>query len=107
MMLKLKNMNFHQYKRPIFINNIDINKLPFRRQDSKYFIGYKDDKELYLYAHSVQKMSKYRRDFEKTKCLYFIIKDNIFFINKKKFGLSKNHLKVKKSQNKRMLPLYL
>ena len=39
---------FHQYKSPISINGIDINKIgvsnkfPFGKQDFKYFIGYKD-----------------------------------------------------------------
>ena len=41
--------------------NLDIdktlvaNKLPFGKQDFEYFIGYKDDKKLDLYAYFVQK----------------------------------------------------
>ena len=31
------------------------NKLPFGKQDFKYFIGYKDDKKLYPYAYSIEK----------------------------------------------------
>ena len=31
------------------------NKLPFSKQDFKYFIGYKDAKKIDLYACSVQK----------------------------------------------------
>ena len=48
MTLKLKNtINIHQYKSPILISNIDIdkivvsNKFPFGKKDFKYFIGYK------------------------------------------------------------------
>ena len=43
---------FHQYKSPILINDIDIdkieasNKFIFGKQDFKYFIGYKDNKEI-------------------------------------------------------------
>ena len=42
---------FHQHKSLISVNNIDIikiivsNKLPFGKQDFKYFIGYKDAKK--------------------------------------------------------------
>ena len=49
---------FHQNKSPISINDIDIikivvsNKLPYGKQDSKYFIGYKDSEKsrpLYIF----------------------------------------------------------
>ena len=42
----------NQYKSPISINDIDINKIvvsnmfSFGKQDFKYFIGYKDNKEI-------------------------------------------------------------
>ena len=69
--LKLKKKKqFHQYK-SISIDNIDINKIivsnkvSFGKKDFKYFIGYKDAK----------KISTYRRDFDKTKCMPFFIKD--------------------------------
>ena len=45
---------------PISINDIDINKIvvsnkvPFGKEDFKYFIGYKDAKKLDLYGHYVQ-----------------------------------------------------
>ena len=45
---EIKEYKFHQYKTPILINDIDINKiivsnkLPFVKQDFKYPIGYKD-----------------------------------------------------------------
>ena len=59
---EIEEDEFHQYKRPILINEIDINKivvsnkLPFGKQDIKYFTGYKDNKKLNLYAYSFQKI---------------------------------------------------
>ena len=41
-------MQFHQYKSPISINNIDSNKIvvsnnfPFSKQDFKHFVDYKN-----------------------------------------------------------------
>ena len=49
---EIEEYKFHQYKSPISINDIDINrivasnKFPFGKQDFKYFIGYKDNKEI-------------------------------------------------------------
>ena len=49
---EIEEYRFHQYKRPISINNIDINKMIasnkflFDKQDFKYFIGYKNNKEI-------------------------------------------------------------
>ena len=50
----------HQYRRPISIDNIDVNKrvvsnkIFFGKNDFKYFIGYEDAKKLHLYAYSFQ-----------------------------------------------------
>ena len=50
----------HQYRRPISIDNIDVNKrvvsnkIFFGKNDFKYFIGYEGAKKLYLYAYSFQ-----------------------------------------------------
>ena len=58
---EIEEYEFHQYKTPISINDTDINKivvynkLPFGKQDFKYFIGYKDAKKLYFHEYSVQK----------------------------------------------------
>ena len=47
---EIEEYEFHQYKSPISINDIDINeivvsnKFSFGKQDFKYFIGYKDNK---------------------------------------------------------------
>ena len=58
---EIEEYEFQQYKGPISINNIGINKivvcnkLPFGKQDFKYFVGFKDYKKLYLYACSIKK----------------------------------------------------
>ena len=45
---EIEEFEFHEYKSPILINDINIDKivvsdkLPFGKQDFKYFIGYKD-----------------------------------------------------------------
>ena len=57
MILKLKNHKFHQYKGPILIKNIDINKIvihnkiSFNKPVFKYFIGYKDAKKFQTFMH--------------------------------------------------------
>ena len=48
---EIQEYKFHQYKSPISINNIDINKIvvsnkfPFDKEDFKCYIGYKDNKD--------------------------------------------------------------
>ena len=45
---EVEEFEFHEHKSPILINDINIDKivvsdkLPFGKQDFKYFIGYKD-----------------------------------------------------------------
>ena len=54
---------------------IDISEKGF-----KYFIGYEDDsKKNMLLCIMVPKMSAYRRDFDETKYMSFLIKDNELF----------------------------
>ena len=84
MILKLKNTNFIN-KNPILISNININKiivfnkLPFGKQDFKFFIGYKDAKKIRPLCIFQTKMIIYKRDFDNTKRMYFLIKDEHFF----------------------------
>ena len=52
--------NIHQYKRPILIDNIDVNKIIVSNKiyfgnDFKNFIGNKNAKKLDLYVFSLQK----------------------------------------------------
>ena len=48
----MKDFEFHQYKSPILINDIDFNeivvstKFPFVKQDFIYFIVYKNNREI-------------------------------------------------------------
>ena len=57
----IEKYKFHQYKRPISIDNIDANKIvvsnkiSFGKNDFKYFIGFKDAKKIDLYAYFFQK----------------------------------------------------
>ena len=63
------------------INNIDINtivvsnKLPFSKKDFKQFIGYKDAEKNRPFCIFRPKMSIHKRYFDKTRCLYFLIKN--------------------------------
>ena len=78
---EIKKYKFHQHKSSISINNTYINKIvvsnkvPFNK-DFKYFIGYKDAKKIRPLCIFLPKMSAYRRDFDKTKCMSFLIKMN-------------------------------
>ena len=75
---------FHQYKSPILINKIGINKIvvsykfPFSKHDFKYFIGYKDKNEIRPSCIFFPEVSIYKRHFDKTKFMYFIVKDEFF-----------------------------
>ena len=78
---EIEEYRFHQHKIPLSINNININKivvsnkLPFGKQNFKYFIGCKGDEKirpLYIFR---QKMGICKIYFDKTKCMYFLIKD--------------------------------
>ena len=60
--IEIERQKFYQYKRPISIKSIDINKMvvfntkvSFGKKGFKYFIGYKDAKKLDLYVYFSQK----------------------------------------------------
>ena len=80
--IEIQKEKFHQHKRPISINNIDIhkivvpNKVSFGKKESKYFIAYKDAKKNRPLCIFLPKMSAYRRDFDETKYMSFLIKDD-------------------------------
>ena len=75
-----KKQKSHQYKRPISIKNIDIkkivisNKVSFVKKGFKYFISYKDAKKTRPVYIFFPKMSAYRKDFDETKYMSFLIK---------------------------------
>ena len=63
------------------IHNIDINKkvvptkVSFGKKDFKYLIGCKYAKKVRPLLIFLPKTSTYRRDFDKTKCMSFLMKD--------------------------------
>ena len=81
----IEELQVHQYKSPISINDIDgneivvSNKFAFGKQDFKYFIGYKYNKEIRSLCIFFPEMSIYKRYSDKTKCMYFIIIDEKLF----------------------------
>ena len=65
----------HKRKSPILIDNIGVNKIvvsnkiSLGKDDLKYFIGYKDARKIRPLCIFLPKMSAYRRNFDKTKCI--------------------------------------
>ena len=78
--IEIEQYKFYKHNSPISINEIDIheivvsNKLPFGKQDFKYFIGYKDDQKIRPFCIFFSKMSTYR-SLDKNNCMYFLIKE--------------------------------
>ena len=64
------------------IKNIDFNKtvvsnkVSFTKKGFEYFISYKDSKKIKPLCIFLKKMSAYRKDFDETKYVSFLIKDN-------------------------------
>ena len=48
------------------------NKVPLRKKCFKYFIGYKDGKNVWPLCVILSKMSAYRKDFDETKYVFFV-----------------------------------
>ena len=71
---EIEEYKFKQHKFPISINNIDINKivisnkLPFDKKNFKYFLKVRP---WYIFRPN---MSIYKRNFHKTRYMYFSIK---------------------------------
>ena len=61
----------------IYINEIVVSSsiFFFGKKDFKYFIGYKDGKTIRHLCIFLPKLSAYKSDFDKTKYMYFLIKD--------------------------------
>ena len=80
--IEIQKQKFHQHKGPISIKNVDTskivvsNKVYFGIKGFKCFIGYKDDKRNQILMHIFQRMSAYRKDFDETKYISFLIKDD-------------------------------
>ena len=81
---EIDEYEFHQYKSPIWINGIDLNKIIVSnkilsgRQDFKYSIGYKDNKKIKPLCILFPEMNAYRIDLDETECMSFLMKDKEF-----------------------------
>ena len=77
---EIEEFEFHKGKIPININKIVVsNKFSFGKQDFKYFIGYKYNKEIRPLCTFFPEMSICKRYSDKTKCMYFMIKNEKIF----------------------------
>ena len=84
--IQIEIQKFHQHKEPILIKNIEINKIvvsnkfSFGKKEFKYFIRYEDAKEIRICKFLcifLPKLSAYRKDFDETKYMSFLIKDEV------------------------------
>ena len=62
----MEDFKFHQHKSPILIDDIN-----------QYFIGYKENKKVRPLWIILPKLIAYRRDFDETKYIPFLVKDII------------------------------
>ena len=78
--VEVEKYKFYQHKSPILIYNVYIdrivvsNKVPFGKNDFKYFIGYKDGKKFRPLCVMLPKMRACRRNFDETKYMSFFDK---------------------------------
>ena len=79
---EIEKQKGHQHKKAISIKNVDINKIIvsnkviFGKKNFKYFIVYEDTKKIRPFYMFLPKMSAYRRVFDETKYVSFLIKDD-------------------------------
>ena len=72
---------FHKFKSPISISDIDVNKIvvsnkfPFGKQESKYFIGYKDSQKVRPLSIFLPQMIIYKLNFDENRRICFLIKE--------------------------------
>ena len=82
---KIEEYKFHQNKSPISISDIDVNKvavsnkLPFGKQYSKWFIGYKDSEKTRSLCIFHPQMIIYKRNFDENRRIYFFNKRRSFY----------------------------
>ena len=80
---EIEKCKFYQHGSSFLIDNIDINKtvvsikVSFGKKDFKYFIDYRDKyaKKITPLGIFLPNLRAYRRDFDKTKIMSFLIKD--------------------------------
>ena len=79
--IKIEKQKFHQHKEPISIKNVDINKITvsckvsFDKKGFNYFIGYEHANNIRPLSIILQKMKSYRKDFDETKFMSFLIRN--------------------------------
>ena len=80
---EIHEYEFHQYKSPVSINDIDINeivlsnKFPFGKHDFISLVAkIIKNKPLCIFFREINVCKKY---FDKTKCVYVMVKDEIFW----------------------------
>ena len=98
--IEIEEYKFQPNKNPIFINDVDINtivvsnKLPFGKQDFKYFIGYKDSEKNRPFPPTNYYI--YKRNFDENRRIYFLIeKEKVFIKYMKILQKVKNIIKNK------------
>ena len=80
--IEIQKQKFHQHKLPISIKIIDINKIVVSNKVSsgekafKYLTGYKNGKKIKPLRILLPKISAYRKDFDETKNMSFLMKDD-------------------------------
>ena len=74
--IEVQRQKLHQHKEPISTKIIDIDKVAFGKKRFKCFIGYKDTKKIMPLCIFLRKMSTYRKDFDETKYMSFLIEDD-------------------------------
>ena len=89
---EIEEYEFHQYKHPISIKDLDINKIvvsivfPSGKEDFKYFIGYKDSEKILPLCIFHPQMIIYKRSFDENRRIYLLTKEEkVFFLNILKF----------------------
>ena len=82
--IEVEKHKFHQYKSPNSIKNVDISKtvvsksVSFGKKGFKFFTWYEDDNKVRPLCIMLPKMNVYRRDFDETKHISFLIKCDIY-----------------------------
>ena len=83
---EIEEYEFHQYKNPISIKDLDINKIvvsivfPSGKEDFKYFIGYKDSEKILPLCIFHPQMTIYKRSFDENRRIYLLTKEEkVFF----------------------------
>ena len=102
--IKIPKQKLHQHRRPILIKIVDTNKIvvsnkvSFGKKGFKYFIGYNDINKINPLCIFLPKMSAFGGDFDETKYISFLIKDDKLYLkNAIKLGEKKLKLVSKKN----------